>query len=94
MGLFIRNQQMWSVCAWVLITLLAFVTGATSGGAARDELVCFGGLVMDTYCVNLGVLHDNPTVETLRDSQIHSYHFLVDVLRCIEGGFEILVESS
>lgn len=49
---------------------------------------------MDTYCVNLEVLLDNPTVETLRDPQIHSYHCLVDVPRCIEGGFEILVESS
>jgi len=74
-----------------ILVALALLVGATF--AQEDEVVCFQGYVMDTYCVRLGVLLDNPTVETLRHPELHSFHCLVDVPRCIADGYEMLAES-
>lgn len=80
-----------------VLLVLAVIIGvavAHEGHNNDDEVVCFQGFVMDTYCVNLGVLLDNPTVKTLQQPEIHSYHCLVDVPRCIADGYEMLAEAS
>ena len=34
--------------------------------------VCIVGYVMDTFCIERGTLLDNPSVETLRNPELHS----------------------
>jgi len=75
------------------LVLALFLLGASC--AQDEELVCFKGFVMDTYCVELGVLLDNPSVETLVSPELHSYACLVDVPVCYyESGFEMLAETT
>uniref|UniRef100_A0A0G4I6R2 Cytochrome b561 domain-containing protein n=1 Tax=Chromera velia CCMP2878 TaxID=1169474 RepID=A0A0G4I6R2_9ALVE len=56
--------------------------------SAQD--VCVNGFIMDTYCADRGTLLDNPTVQSLINPEKHTLHCLVDVSRCINGGFEVL----
>ena len=72
------------------LLILALLVGASY--AEDEELVCFRGFVMDTYCIELGTLLDKPSVESLRNPELHSYHCLVDVTRCIESGYEMLAD--
>ena len=60
--------------------------------AAAAEEVCLTAYVMDTYCIDRGTLLDNPSVVTLDHPEKHSIHCLVDVARCYDSGFELLVE--
>ena len=46
---------------------------------------------MDTFCIERGTLLDNPELKTLERPDAHSVHCLVDVPRCYESGFEVLV---
>ena len=48
---------------------------------------------MDTYCLDLGHLLDNKQVVTLEQPSLHSLHCLVDVRRCYESSFNMLVEN-
>ena len=58
-----------------------------------DE-VCIGGYVMDTFCIELGVLFDNNSIRTLGPDgpSSHSVHCLVDVPRCKNSPYEFLEE--
>jgi hypothetical protein len=47
---------------------------------------------MDTFCIERGTLLDNSAVESLRNPELHSYHCLVDVTRCVNSGFEMLAD--
>lgn len=78
-----------------LLAVTTVLAGSASAHSAHeeDEVVCFSGIVMDTYCVELGVLLDRPSVETLRNPELHSLHCLVDVPRCVNGGYEMLAET-
>lgn len=60
-----------------------------------DE-ICVGGFVMDTFCIELGVLFDNPSVRTLGPDgpTRHSVHCLVDVARCKNSPYEFLEEME
>lgn len=73
----------------------SLLAAAEEGAAVSvgDE-ICIGGYVMDTYCINLGNLLDNSAVRTLGpDGPIkHSVHCLVDVGRCYNSPFNVLVE--
>lgn len=75
-------------------SLLALVLFASGASAQDDEVVCFRGFLMDTYCIELGYLLDNPSVESLRNPERHSYHCLVDVPRCLNGNYEMLAEAT
>jgi hypothetical protein len=55
--------------------------------------ICIEGYVMDTYCIEDGVLLDNPSVVTLLNPEKHSAHCLLDVPVCLES-YEILVPPS
>lgn len=68
---------------------LALLAGASTAQDG-DEPVCFKGFVMDTFCIERGTLLDNSAVESLRNPELHSYHCLVDVTRCINSGYEML----
>ena len=71
-----------------LLLLLAAITSWRGANAARE--VCVEGFVMDTFCINLGTLLDNPSVKTLENPEKHSVHCLVDVSVCYNSGFNIL----
>ena len=60
-------------------------------GVCRAIDVCVVGYVMDTFCIERGTLLDNPALKTLERPDAHSVHCLVDVPRCYESGFEVLV---
>ena len=51
---------------------------------------------MDTFCIELGVLFDNPSVRTLGPDgpTRHSVHCLVDVARCKNSPYEFLEEME
>ena len=72
-------------CAYALS---AFVCLA---GVSRAIDVCVVGYIMDTFCIERGTLLDNPGLKTLERPDAHSVHCLVDVPRCYESGFEVLV---
>jgi len=48
---------------------------------------------MDQYCIDRGTLLDNPSVNTLGEPEKHSLHCLVDVQRCIDSGYSILLPN-
>lgn len=74
---------------FLTLVLLAF---SMSTSAQTEDAVCFRGFVMDVYCIELGTLLDRPSVETLRNPELHSYHCLVDVDRCVQSGYEMLAD--
>lgn len=53
-------------------------------------IVEFNGYVMDTYCIDLGVLLDNPDVATLQGPEKHSIHCLVDPSVCADSIVQLL----
>jgi hypothetical protein len=82
------KRKMISKLSFVVSALLAGASTAQDGG----ELSCFKGFVMDTFCIERGTLLDKPSVESLRNPELHSYHCLVDVKRCVDSGFEMLAD--
>jgi len=81
------------------ISALLLLLGSTSTHAEKitvgigDE-VCVGGYIMDTFCIELGVLFDNSAIRTLGPDgpSSHSVHCLVDVQRCRQSPYEVLSE--
>ena len=62
-------------------------------GASAQQTVCATGFIMDTFCIQRGTLLDNNAARSLIDGegpQKHSYHCLLDVPQCLDGGFEML----
>ena len=49
---------------------------------------------MDTLCIQLGTLLDNPSVRTLINPEQHSVHCLIDPKICIDGGYELLATPA
>ena len=47
---------------------------------------------MDRFCIDRGTLLDNPSIRTLEQPELHSYHCLLDVRACTRSGYEILVD--
>ena len=68
------------------------IIGALLACASAAD-VCFHGYVMDSYCINLGVLLDNPSKPTLQNPHLHSLHCLVDVPVCYNSVFTMLAEN-
>mmetsp|Transcript_10310 Transcript_10310/g.15605 ORF Transcript_10310/g.15605 Transcript_10310/m.15605 type:complete len:314 (+) Transcript_10310:3-944(+) len=58
-----------------------------------DE-ICTTGFIMDTFCINRGTLLDSPSVVTLANPDLHSYHCLLDVDLCINSGYQVLGEKD
>ena len=61
--------------------------------AADDDIQCTEGFVMDLFCINRGTLLDAPSVVTLQNPEKHSVHCLIDVDRCINSGYNILLPN-
>ena len=53
----------------ILVAVLALV--AQVQGAAVGDKMAVEGYVMDQYCLDLGVLMDNPTVRSLEGPDVH-----------------------
>lgn len=68
-----------------------FVVGTLAQVEVGDK-VCIEGYIMDRFCIDRGTLFDNPSVDTLEGPGEHSIHCLVDVPRCYNSGFEVLVD--
>ncbi len=49
---------------------------------------------MDIYCIELGVLLDNPQITTLEEPENHSFHCLFDESVCYNSGFVMLGEKD
>jgi hypothetical protein len=58
-----------------------------------DE-VCMTGYVVDNFCIELGTFLDNPSVKTLEHPEEHSFHCLLDVESCRDGGYQVLGEKN
>merc|ERR1719478_1609988 len=54
-----------------------------------DE-VCITGYMMDQFCINRGTFLDDPGTETLKFPEKHSFHCLLDVPVCQQGGYTVL----
>lgn len=59
----------------------------------QSDEICYTGYVMDTYCINRGTLFDLYLTDTLQEPNRHSIHCLVDVDRCVQSGYEILLDN-
>ena len=68
-----------------LVLLFALISNVNSQTA-----YCVTGFIMDTFCIKLGTLLDNPSLRTLRYPANHTIHCLVDVPSCVSGGYEVL----
>ena len=61
--------------------------------AVDDDIQCIEGFAMDLFCINRGTLLDAPSVVTLQNPEKHSVHCLVDIDRCVNSGYNILVPN-
>ena len=74
--------------AWALLLFpLAFAL-------ENGDQVCVEGFIMDNFCIDLGVLLDNNSVQTLRNPERHSVHCLVDVYICYSSGYAVLNDKA
>lgn len=58
-----------------LLVGAAFLTRISNAKIQLGDEVCVEGLVMDKYCIDLGVLLDNQSVRTLEGPHLHSVHW-------------------
>mmetsp|Transcript_6148 Transcript_6148/g.12320 ORF Transcript_6148/g.12320 Transcript_6148/m.12320 type:complete len:763 (+) Transcript_6148:238-2526(+) len=74
-------------------TTTTVVPPADSSYPTVGEEVCIEGHVMDSFCIERGTLVDNSSIRTLspEGSTQHSVHCLVDVTRCVNSPYEILL---
>lgn len=88
-----------NILKYLSIPLSALILSANPTSSEKitvdvgDE-ICVGGYIMDTFCIELGVLFDNSNVRTLGPDgpSSHSVHCLVDVQRCRQSPYEVLSE--
>jgi hypothetical protein len=59
-----------------------------------SKQICTVGYIMDSYCIERGVLLDHTNLLTLEHPGEHSVHCLVDVPKCYESGFEVLQDPD
>lgn len=52
--------------------------------------ICVTGYIMDTYCIELGYLLDDPSTDPLEEPENHSFHCMLDVPVCYNSGFNVL----
>jgi len=90
----------------IMTTSLPFVTTAmimmltltpssiVNAALQAGDNICVEGYVMDSFCIDRGTLMDNPSVQTLLNPELHSFHCLLDVPSCVESPFEILLEPN
>ena len=69
---------------------LLLSTHPTTANITLNQRVCMTGFIMDTFCIERGTLLDNPSVTTMANPELHSYHCLLDVGVCVNSGFNIL----
>ncbi len=79
-------MKSFSFFVWSLLPLLL---SWVSGVNAQSDY-CVTGYVMDSYCITLGTLLDNPTLRTLQYPDQHSVHCLIQVPSCVASGYNIL----
>jgi len=77
-----------------MILLVAYLHNATVEAIAVGDDVCMTGYIMDIFCIELGVLLDNPQITTLEGPENHSFHCLLDVPVCYNSGFMVLGEKD
>jgi hypothetical protein len=78
------------------VAIVAFLCGPawfTTGLQVGDN-VCVEGFVMDSFCIELGTLMDNPSVVTLEGPDQHSLHCLLDIEECVTSPFEVLLDPE
>lgn len=79
-----------------LTLVLSYVLAPKQGALAvkvGDE-VCITGYIVDNFCIELGNFLDNPSVRTLEHPEEHSFHCLLDVESCRDGGYQVLGEKN
>ena len=76
-----------------MLSISLMVLLASTGIVTTTVPICIEGYIMDQYCIDRGTLLDNPSVDTLQEPQKHSLHCLVDVQRCIDSGFTVLLPN-
>ena len=74
--------------AFLLLTVIHYSNADLQVG----DTICAEGYIMDFFCINRGTLLDNPSVRTLENPGVHSFHCLVDVNSCVTSPFEILLD--
>lgn len=79
---------------YFLLLLMAYSQSAVVDSIAVGDNVCMIGYIMDIFCIELGVLLDNPQITTLEEPENHSFHCLFDESVCYESGFVMLGEKD
>lgn len=74
----------------VVSAAVVLLVAPPSFAVSVGERGCIEGFVMDYYCLELGYLLDNPTVDPLEGPDRHSVHCLIEVSSCVNSRFEIL----
>jgi len=82
-----------AVVATTTTTVAAPPPADVSDLMVGDE-ICITGFIMDTFCINRGTLLDAPSIVTLQNPDLHSYHCLLDVPVCVESGYQVLGEKD
>jgi len=75
-----------------IMAFFAVVTTILTSCRAQEvgDVICTGGYIMDSFCIDRVTLFDNPGVVTLEGPDQHSVHCLVDVSPCVGSRFEVL----
>mmetsp|Transcript_5267 Transcript_5267/g.9346 ORF Transcript_5267/g.9346 Transcript_5267/m.9346 type:complete len:1208 (+) Transcript_5267:170-3793(+) len=72
-----------------------FVTDSSTEATFEvGDLVTVTGFVMDNFCIERGTLLDNPSVVTLEEPNLHSFHCLIDVPQCAASNYEVLLDPA
>jgi hypothetical protein len=76
--------------------LLAILPVAYSQCTATGKSVTVEGYIMDNFCIERGVLFDNPSVSTLSSQGplVHTIHCLIDIPSCVRSGYSLLKKDS
>jgi len=78
----------------LLILLQSFFVVITDAALQVGDNICVEGYIMDFFCIDRGTLLDAPSVRTLENPELHSFHCLIDVNSCVTSPFEVLLDPS
>jgi len=78
----------------LLMLLQSSFVVVTDAALQVGDNICVEGYIMDCFCIDRGTLLDAPSVRTLANPELHSFHCLIDVNSCVTSPFEVLLDPS
>ena len=72
----------------------AVSSGANAPAISVGDEVCITSYIIDNFCIERGTFLDNPSLNTLENPEEHSFHCLLDVDVCQEGGYQVIGDKN